>query len=123
MNSSGFGGRETWAEPGPGLVWDALATAFGEKAHEPAHGLEIGSVDSRAPVALAKDQPSAPQFFQVKGEGGRGKVENLGDPAGLEPFVAASHEQAKDIESGFLGKSSQSTDGDLFFHTSKYIEI
>ena len=105
MNSSGFGGRETWAEPGPGLVWDALATAFGEKAHEPAHGLEIGSVDSRAPVALAKDQPSAPQFFQVKGEGGRGKVENLGDPAGLEPFVAASHEQAKDIESGFLGKS------------------
>jgi hypothetical protein len=59
----------------------------------------------------------------VEGKRGTGETKRFGDLADRPPFGSCLHQQAKDLEPGFLSQSAERSDGFIYFHDSKYIDI
>jgi len=100
-----------------------LATILGEKGGQFVHRLEIRLVDPRTPLLPAEDQPRAPEFLQVKGEGRGGQPQTRGESTWSLALGTALDQEAEYFKASLLREGAQGPDGIIDFHTSKYIEI
>ena len=99
------------------------AAIFGEKEEKIAHGGKIDGVNDGAAFASGIDQPGVRKHEQLgrHGVGGRGKP--ACDFARRQTLRSCDHQQAKDLEPGFLRQRRQPLEGIYRFHISTILEL
>ena len=87
------------------------------------HGLEVSAIDEGATLTPTRHAACILELLEMEGERGGGQAQLGRDVAGGESLAAAPNQQPEYIEAGLLGEGVQSSDGDLFFHNSKVMEL
>ena len=80
------------------------------------HGIGVGGINKRTPLALHGYQPSLLQLTKMKRQRRAGQAEQSANIARRKTLRPIFDERTENIQTGVLREGRKLGDGDVFFH-------